>query len=56
VLRALDLGEIRSTEFRRLTEGYRHRYDISAKIGGLVRFLASLRPAEAPAAGNLPYS
>jgi predicted nucleic acid-binding protein len=51
VLRALDLGEIRSTEFRRLTEGYRHRYDISEKVGGLARFIASLQPAEAAAVG-----
>ena len=42
VLNALDPDEIRSEEFRRLTDGFRARFDIAQKIGGLSEFLANL--------------
>jgi len=40
VLCALDPAEIRSAEFRRLTENSRSRFDISQKIASLVEFIA----------------
>lgn len=42
VLNALDAAEIRAPEFRALSDGFRARFDIAQKIGGLSEFLASL--------------
>jgi glycosyltransferase involved in cell wall biosynthesis len=42
ILNALDPEEVRSEEFRRLSDRFRARFDIREKIGGLSSFLASL--------------
>ncbi|HTV89822.1 MAG TPA: glycosyltransferase [Stellaceae bacterium] len=42
VLQALDADEIRSPQFRGLTERYRDRFDITKRVGDLVGFLGAL--------------